>query len=95
MKARELGLPDPDVVTLEIEVAVADPALGEKLTYRTLYVTSRQFPTDATQPLSLSVAFQDKHDVAFLPAPAETGALPLPERARLAASAERYLSARP
>ena len=77
-EARELGLPDPDVVTLEIEVAVADPAIGGKLTYRPLYVTSRRFPTDTTQPLSLSVAFQDRHDVAFLPAPAETSALPLP-----------------
>jgi hypothetical protein len=77
-EARELGMPDPDVVTLEIEVAVADPAIGEKLTYRTVYVTTRQFPTDATQPLSLSVAFQDKHDLSLLAAPAETGALPLP-----------------
>ena len=77
-EGRELGLPDPDVFEVEIEVAVADPALGEDLAYRRLYVTTRRFPADATLPLSLNVAFQDIPDVSLLAAPAATGALPLP-----------------
>jgi hypothetical protein len=59
-KGRELGLPDPDVVALEIEVAVVDPALGEEVAYRTLYATTREFPAGGTSPLASATLSRTK-----------------------------------
>jgi hypothetical protein len=75
---REVGLPDPDVAALEIEVAVLDPAVGEEPGYRTLYTATRAFPADAASTLDVEVAYQDIEDVAKLPPPPAEGPLPLP-----------------
>ena len=75
---RELGLPDPDVATVEIEVAVRDPAATERSGYRTLYTTGRAFPADANRPLDLEFDYRDVANVAELPAPPGQGPLPLP-----------------
>ncbi len=77
-EGRELGLPDPDVTTLEIEVSVFDPALDEELAYRRLYTTTREFPADGADALTLQVVFQDINNVALLGNPSGSGPLPLP-----------------
>jgi hypothetical protein len=78
VEGREVGLPDPDVATLEIEVAVADPALSEELAYRSLYTTAREFPRDGGSFLNLEVAFQDSKDPTDFRVASNTGPLPLP-----------------
>ena len=78
VEGREVGLPDPDVETLEIQVAVHDPGLDGEVAFRTLYTATRKFPDDAAAALALAVSFQDVHDVAVLPAPGDLGPLPLP-----------------
>ena len=77
-EGRELGLPDPDVTSLEIEVAVFDPSLDEEHAYRRLYTTTREFPADGADALTLQVVFQDFNNVALLGNPAGSGPLPLP-----------------
>jgi hypothetical protein len=74
----EVGLPDPDVETLEIQVAVRDPGLDDDVGFRTLYTATRKFPDDASLALALEVSFQDLHDVRVLPAAPDRGPLPLP-----------------
>jgi len=69
---REVGLPDPDVTTLQIAVEVRSLAMdytSEGLDgddFILLYTTTRPFPDDLNQPLELQVAFQDVKDVAVL-----------------------------
>ena len=75
---REVGLPDLDVTTLEIQVAVRDPGLDGDVAFRTLYTANRKFPEDAAAGLTLTVGFEHVHDVAALPAPGDLGPLPLP-----------------
>lgn len=77
-EGREVGLPDPDVETLEIQVAVRDPGLEEGSAFRTLYTATRKFPHNAASELALKVKFQDVHNVALLPVPGSSGPLPLP-----------------
>lgn len=78
VEGREVGLPDPDVETLEIQVAVRDPGLDKDAAFRPLYTATRKFPDDAAAALALAVSFQDVHDVSGLPAPGDLGLLPLP-----------------
>ena len=86
---REAALPDPDAVTLAIDVQVrqlaTDAAIfvngDDHAAYSLLYSTTRDFPADPSQPLQLEVSFADVPDIAgFSPQPA-TGPLILP-RAR-------------
>jgi len=80
-EGRAVGLPDPDVVKLQISVQVADLAFVNGTTgedWDTLYTTTRDFPSDPTATLNLTFVWQAVHDAASLaPAPA-SGPIPLP-----------------
>lgn len=80
-EGRAVGLPDPDVVNLQVRVQVADLAFVNGTTgedWDTLYTTTRAFPSDPSATLDLEFAWQDVHDAGSLaPAPA-TGPVPLP-----------------
>jgi hypothetical protein len=85
---REAALPDPDAVTLTIEVQVRQLATDAAIfaptdtePYSVLYTTTRPFPVDPTQALQLQVAFQDVPDIGLFPAQPAVGTLVLP-RAR-------------
>jgi hypothetical protein len=81
---REVGLPDPDVTLLRVDVAVGglayDPANllepGEAL--RPLYTAVRAFPSSPADPLMLTLLFQDAPDIATFPTPGVAGPLPVP-----------------
>jgi hypothetical protein len=80
------GIPDPDVETAEISVAVvglrfdsANDGNGVP-PVRTLYTTTRVFPDDPDEALALALDWVDVADVSSLVGPA-SGPLPLP-RAR-------------
>ena len=77
---REPGLPDPDVamvrIVVEAQGLVQDP-LASDGGYQELYQTTRPFPADLTQPLTLDLSWTDIHDAATLAAPA-AGPLLLP-----------------
>jgi hypothetical protein len=75
---RSVGLPDPDVDAVEIEVSVAFPgtaATGDG--YRVLYQATRPFPAKATDPLELTLDWQDVADATTLTDPG-SGPLPVP-----------------
>jgi hypothetical protein len=85
---REAALPDPDAVTLAIDVQVRQLATDTAIfagtdhePYSLLYSTTRAFPSDPTQPLQLNVSFEDVRDIGLFPAQPATGDLVLP-RAR-------------
>jgi hypothetical protein len=87
---REAALPDPDAVSLAIDVQVRQLANDagilvegdDHAPYSLLYSTTRRFPTDASQLLRLDVSFEDVKDItAFPTAQPGSGALVLP-RAR-------------
>lgn len=68
---RETGYFDPDVTSLLIEVDVKAPrmdSLGANNTresYYALFSTTRDFPADLTQPVNLSLSFQDANVIKF------------------------------
>jgi hypothetical protein len=85
---REAALPDPDAVTLAIDVQVRQLATDAAIfaatdqePYSLLYSTTRAFPADPTQSLQLNVLFQDVPDIGLFPPQPATGPLLLP-RAR-------------
>jgi hypothetical protein len=80
------GIPDPDVTTAEITVAVtglqfdsANDGNGVP-PVRTLYTTTRSFPANPDDPLEVELDWVDAHDAKTIVA-SPAGALPLP-RAR-------------
>jgi len=81
---REVGLPDPDVTLLRIDVAVAglefDPAnqVGRGAPVMLLYTAVRHFPDDPQAQLSLALDFLDTPDIRGLPGPGTKGPLPVP-----------------
>jgi hypothetical protein len=81
---RYVGLPDPDVTILRVDVAVGslefDPAnqFERGVPVVSLYTASRPFPDDPTQPVNLEFDFQDTPDISTFPAPAAAGPLLLP-----------------
>ena len=81
---RIVGLPDPDVTILRIDIAVGglefDPAnqFERGVPVVSLYTTSRPFPVDPTEALSLEVDFVDTPDISAFPAPAAAGPLQVP-----------------
>jgi hypothetical protein len=88
LRHREAGLPDPDAVTLAIDIQVRQLATDSAILadtdqqpYSLLYSTTRAFPSDPTQSLQLNVSFQDVPDVGLFPLQPATGPLILP-RAR-------------
>ena len=84
IEKREVGLPDPDVTILRVDVAVGsvefDPANlpeeGEPL--RSLYTAVRSFPADPKSALTLTFQYQDAPDIAVFPSPGPTAPLSLP-----------------
>lgn len=85
---REAGLPDPDAVTLQVEVQVRQLAMDAAIfattdhePYSSLYTTTRPFPADPAVTLALVVSFQDVPDLTDFPVQPASGPLVLP-RAR-------------
>jgi hypothetical protein len=95
---RKVGVPDPDVVSLQITVEVGTLGLDQQRTSVTdepfvlLYTTTRDFPAALADPLALTLAFEDVTRIDALRTPPATGALPIPRsrdiRLRLAAIAK-------
>ena len=82
---RDVGLPDPDVVSLGIDVEVrqldqdaAAITSTDHMPYRLLYSTTRDFPADPTALLNLNVSYQDVPDMAAFPAQTATGDVVVP-----------------
>jgi hypothetical protein len=89
---REPAYPDPDVLTLHIEVAVQGLEMDHLLStdksssYYPLFTTTRNFPDDPVNPFLLEVEFVDAPvlkfgdaaDLGDLPLTVETGTLKLP-----------------
>jgi hypothetical protein len=82
---REVGLPDPDVATLKIDVQVRAlglddrPGGGTESGYHTIFTTTRPFPTNPRDPLTLDLAWTDVHDVdSSMPPVPSTGPIPVP-----------------
>ena len=81
---RIVGLPDPDVTTLRIDIAVGglefDPAnqLGRGAPVVSLYTTSRPFPADPKNPLVLEFDVLDIPDISAFPTPGPSDSLALP-----------------
>lgn len=73
--SRAVGLPDPDVTSVEIQVQVEFP--GADGGFLTVYTTTRPFPAGPNEPLDLALAWQDVKDATSMTAPA-TGAIALP-----------------
>jgi len=63
-------------VTVEAQGLVQDPAASDG-GYQVLYQTTRPFPADLNQPLTIDLTWVDVHDATTLAAPA-VGPLPLP-----------------
>jgi hypothetical protein len=72
-EGREPGLPDPDVdrvhITIEAEGLAQDAAATDGR-FMPLYETTRAFPTDPSQALTLSFEWTDIHDASTLVPPA-------------------------
>ena len=79
-EGREPGLPDPDVdrvqITVEVRALAQDPAATDG-DYMPIYQTTRAFPADPAQKLTLDFTWNDVHDATTL-VPAANGALALP-----------------
>jgi hypothetical protein len=79
-EGREPGLPDPDVdrvqITVEARALAQDPAATDG-DYMPLYQTTRDFPADPSQPLTLAFEWIDVKDASTL-VPSATGPLLLP-----------------
>jgi hypothetical protein len=79
-EGREPGLPDPDVdrvqITVEVQTLAQDPAATDG-DYMPIFQTTRAFPTDPAQPLTLAFDWTDVTDATTMVSPA-TGPLPLP-----------------
>ncbi len=83
---REAGLPDPDAVSLSIDVQIrqlaGDATIfvegNDNAPYSLLYTTTRDFPADPTQMLQLDVSFEDVPDITVFPAQPANGPLVLP-----------------
>lgn len=76
---RAVGLPDPDVDAVQVEVSVAFPGPADSPgeNYQVLYQATRPFPAGATDPLVLTLAWQDVADATSITDPG-TGPLPVP-----------------
>jgi hypothetical protein len=76
---RAVGLPDPDVDAVQVEVSVAFPGAADAAgdNYQVLYTATRQFPPGATDPLVLTLGWQDMADATAITDPG-SGPLPVP-----------------
>ncbi|HEY6315061.1 MAG TPA: hypothetical protein VIY52_30250 [Streptosporangiaceae bacterium] len=90
---RAVGLPDPDVDMVQVQVSVAFPGPADSPgdNYQVLYQATRPFPPGATDPLVLTLDWQDVADATTITDPG-TGPLPVPT-ARLLRIAVNALAA--
>lgn len=77
---RGVGLPDPDVADVQVEVQVQCP--GEATGFRTLYTVTRPFPPGPGDALTLDLAWVDVANAFSIAAPA-AGAIKLPTARRV------------
>jgi hypothetical protein len=77
-EGREVGLPDPDVSTLEIGIEVRDPGLGLQSAFRTIRVCTREFPRRSGDPTKLDLLFQDFNDIEKMPPATTSGPVIVP-----------------
>lgn len=83
---RAVGLPDPDVEAVEIEVSVAFP--GAEDGYKVLYQATRPFPAGPDEALELELEWRDVADASTLTDPgAGPLALPTARTVRIAVNA--------
>ena len=82
---RDVGLPDPDVVSLGIDVEVrqldqdaAAITATDHSPYGLLYSTTRDFPADPTALLNVNVSYQDFPELSAFPAPPTNGNVVVP-----------------
>lgn len=82
---RDVGLPDPDVVALGIDVEVrqldhdaAAITATDHMPYALLYSTTRDFPADPNALLDINISYQDFPDMAAFPPQPAAGDLVLP-----------------
>ena len=81
---REVGLPDPDVTTVQITLQVQAlgfddaPGGGTSSGYHPVYTTTRMFPGGLDTPLTLDLAWTDVHNVDTLSPAPPVGPLPVP-----------------
>ena len=77
---RHPGLPDPDVtqvlITIEVQGLTQDPEATDG-TFVPIVTTTRNFPSDPSQPLTIPISWMDLQDVSVLTEPA-SGAISLP-----------------
>jgi hypothetical protein len=76
-RSEEVALPDPDVASVRISVAVRQLGLDDT-EFLELYTVMRDFPNDLDLPLTLDLDYVDVHDVATLTAPQPGDSLPIP-----------------
>ena len=82
-ESREVGLPDPDVATLQIAVQVealgfdTQPG-GTEDGYHTIYETTRSYPANTSHALTLDLDWQDVKQADSLAPGTDTGPLPIP-----------------
>lgn len=81
---REVGLPDPDVTTVQVTVEVRALGFDEQAGggtasgYHPVFTTTRPFPNDPSVPLELDLAWTDVHNVDTLSPAPTTGPIPVP-----------------
>ncbi|MFI5117766.1 MAG: hypothetical protein ACHP8B_13830 [Terriglobales bacterium] len=82
---RDVGLPDPDVVTLRIDVEVraldhdaAAITATDHTPFALLYTTTRDFPADPSATLDLEVSYQDVPDITTFPPQPASGPVVVP-----------------
>ena len=83
--SRTVGLPDPDVTTLRVDVEVrqldhdaAAITSTDHLPFALLYSTTRDFAADPAASLNLEVTFQDVPELSAFPVQPDTGPVILP-----------------
>jgi hypothetical protein len=72
-----VGLPDPDVASIRISVAVRQLAMDDA-EFAPLYTIERALAAALNQPLQVEIAYVDVSDVATLAAPAQNEPLRIP-----------------
>jgi hypothetical protein len=83
-KTTDIGVPDPDVVHLQITVEAKLPAQDAGTAtspWRGLFITTRDFPSDSSQPIPLQFDYQDQPELTFADTPPHitgTGPVTLP-----------------
>jgi hypothetical protein len=89
---RAVGLPDPDVALVRVEVLVQCP--GEDTGFRSVYTTTRPFPPGPDDPLTLDLAWTDVANAFSMTAPA-SGAITVPTARRVLLNLSAVAASKP